>query len=175
VIELPDPPEKNGPPDHGFTGTWCEVAGWEPAGTEAGTARRFFDDWIQSAQDNQCMTNTDTTVAGVGVYQSAGRWWATLEMVQDRTPPAEGSASRLETSKPPAVGAAATPIVSRAPANAERSQSSGSEHVTESRGTQGASSSFGLREILVAVAGFSIVPLLYAMRRRAARRRAPGV
>jgi hypothetical protein len=96
-------------------------------------------------------------------------------MVQDRTPPTEGRSERTPAAASPAAGAAATPIVSRAPANAERSQSSGSENAASSRTTQDTSSKFGLREILVAVAGFSIVPILYATRRRAARRRAAGV
>src|SRR5258708_3531132 len=28
----PDRPQEVGPPDLGFTGTWCEVVGWEPTG-----------------------------------------------------------------------------------------------------------------------------------------------
>ena len=84
----PDRPQSGGAPDSGFTGTWCEVVGWEPGGADAGVARRFFADWRETAEDNKCMTNKDMNVAGLGVYERGNRWWATLEMAQDTTPPA---------------------------------------------------------------------------------------
>jgi hypothetical protein len=154
----PDPAESNGPPDDGFTSTWCEVAGWEPAGAEEGTARRFFDDWIQSAQDNACMTNPATTAAGIGVYESSGRWWATLEMIQDRTPP-----------RPPAVkpGATATPEVATSPAIfGDENGTPAPSNLADSDQTSTITRGIGWKELAVAAGGFSVVPILSTLRRR---------
>jgi hypothetical protein len=152
----PDPAQSGGPPDRGFTGTWCEVVGWEPGGPDAGVAERFFQDWRETDEDNRCMTNADVNVAGLGVYERGNRWWATLEMAQDTTPPA--------ATKPKATPDAAerlVPHVTAAPTN-----------LAESRTSATASSGFGPKEIAVAVLGFSIVPILHFVRvrrRKAAR------
>jgi len=158
----PDRPEESGPPDHGFTGTWCEVVGWEPSGPDAGVARRFFADWRETPQDNKCMSNSNMTVAGLGVYERGNRWWATLEMAEDTTPP---------NGKP--VKPAATPrgitLVATAPPTAVPND------LAESRSTATGSSGIGWREVAVAAVGFSIVPILHGLRRRSARRRAARV
>ena len=151
----PDRPQEGGPPDPGFTGTWCEVVGWEPAGADAGVARRFFADWRETAADNRCMSNTDMTVAGLGVYERGNRWWATLEMAQDATPPVPGK------STPPPAEAIARPTVTAAPTN-----------LAESRTSATTSSGFGPKEIAVAVLGFSIVPILHFTRLRRQRKAA---
>jgi hypothetical protein len=145
----PDRPEKGGPPDSGFTGTWCEVVGWEPAGADAGVARRFFADWRETGEDNRCMSNQDMTVVGIGVYERGNRWWATLEMAQDRTLPV---APKL-TPRP--AEALVQPAATAAPTDLAESRTSAAE-----------SSGFGPKEIAVAVFGFSVVPVLHFLRRR---------
>ena len=158
----PDRPEEGGPPDHGFTGTWCEVVGWEPGGPDVGVARRFFGDWRETPEDSKCMSNQDMTVAGIGAYERGNRWWATLEMVQDTTPP-NGTPA-----KPTATPRGAT-LVRTAPPTA------GPTDLAESRSTAAGSSELPLREIGVSILGFSVVPILYTVRRRSARRRAARV
>jgi hypothetical protein len=153
----PDPPQSGGPPDNGFTGTWCEVVGWEPSGADAGVARRFFDDWRETAQDNSCMTNEHMTVAGIGVYERGNRWWATLEMEDDTTPPkASAPATAAPSPAPhPSAAAATTPPSTPAPRD-----------LAEARSTATSSSGLGWREIAVAVGGFMVVPVLHFLRRR---------
>ncbi len=157
----PDPQE-GGPPDRGFTGTWCEVVGWEPTGPDAGVARRFFADWRETPEDSKCMSNEDVTVAGLGVYERGNRWWATLEMVQDTTPPSG------TTAKPTSAPRGATLLRTAPPA-------AGPTDLAESRSAATGSSTIPWREIGVSVLGFSVVPVLYVTRRRSARRRAARV
>jgi len=149
----PDRPQEGGPPDPGFTGTWCEVVGWEPAGADAGVARRFFADWRETSQDNKCMSNPDMTVAGLGVYERGNRWWATLEMAQDRTLPLP-----VKNTPPPAAAVTRT-ATTAAPTD-----------LAESRTSAADSSGLGWKEIAVAALGFSIVPILHTLRRRRAAR-----
>ena len=158
----PDRPEEGGPPDHGFTGTWCEVVGWEPGGPDLGVANRFFADWRETPEDSKCISNRDMTVAGIGVYERGNRWWATLEMVQDTTPPIASSA------KPTAAPRGASLVRTAAP-------TAGPTDLAESRSTATGSSGVGWREIGVSLLGFSVVPILYTTRRRSARRRAARV
>jgi hypothetical protein len=159
----PDPPEAHGAPDDGFTNSWCEVVGWEPAGADAGVAQRFFEDWRASAEDDACMTNSAMTVAGIGVYERGNRWWATLEMEDDRTPPGEFAAVPASTPH-----SARTTTRTAAPAAASRPAS----NLTAARSTAAqAGSEFDWRELAVAVAGFCVVPILYTIRRRRLARR----
>jgi len=159
----PDPSQNTGPPDDGFTGTWCEVAGWEPAHADENIARRFFTEWRKKAEDNLCMTNERMTVAGLGVYERGPKWWATLLMVQDRTPP--------KPEARPAVAPTATPAVTP---SAMSNQAGGSEASGASRSSSSTSNPlpFGWREIAVSAAGLSVAPVTALLRRRRTRVRA---
>ncbi len=92
----PDPAEANGAPDDGFTG-WCENIAWNSLAQSSSAnqvAQMFYDQWFNSSGHKQCMLslspkNFGQNVMGVGiVYDSAdGRWWATLDVAKDDTPP----------------------------------------------------------------------------------------
>jgi hypothetical protein len=160
-----DPAEPGGGPDNGFTGTWCEVVSWEDVSADENVPRRFYDDWIKSTEDSSCMSNRAITVAGVGAYERAGRWWVTLEMVEDKTPPLEGAVPAAPT----APVASATPRATKPGAvPSSESHESGSSNVAAPSGARAKSSGITWQEVAVAAVGFSIVPLLGAMRRRRA-------
>lgn len=93
----PDPAESNGAPDDGFTG-WCENIAWNSlaqSSTADQVAQMFYNQWFNSTSGHkECMLslsprNFGQNVMGVGiVYDSAdGRWWATLDVGKDDTPP----------------------------------------------------------------------------------------
>ena len=105
----PDPPEASGPPDSGFTGNFCENTGWVEGVSASAVAQQMIRMWRNSSTHRPCMYDTNglgTNVAGVGAYQDGDRWWVTLELVQDRTPPGSGGETRAAA---PAAAAAPAP------------------------------------------------------------------
>lgn len=161
----PIPAERDGPPDNGFTATWCEVAGWEPANADENVAKTFFDAWQAKSEDSACMMSPAMTAAGVGMYQSGKKWWASLEVVQDRTRPrVAGAAVVPRTTVSPTKRPAASP-------RATSRESSSVGDLAASRDTRAAKPWFGWREAAVMVGAFMVVPILHTVRRRAARRR----
>jgi len=83
----PDPSEANGPPDDGFTGTWCENVAYVRGAPEHEVARRMYKGWTDSSSHNRCMNDERMNAAGVGVYFDGETYWATLESSVDRTLP----------------------------------------------------------------------------------------
>jgi hypothetical protein len=85
----PDPAEPNGAPDDGFTGTWCENVAYVRGADDSEVPQRIYKAWQDSPSHNRCMNNSTMTVAGVGMYyeSSTNKWWATLELAEDRTLP----------------------------------------------------------------------------------------
>ncbi|MGH2759027.1 MAG: CAP domain-containing protein [Actinomycetota bacterium] len=85
----PDPAEPNGAPDDGFTGTWCENVAYVRGAADGEVPQRIYNAWTDSPSHNRCMNNGTMTVAGVGMYyeSSTNKWWATLELAEDRTLP----------------------------------------------------------------------------------------
>jgi uncharacterized protein YkwD len=116
----PDPYETNGPPDDGFTGTWCENVDQEWGGTADTIAQRIYDRWHASAEHLQCMTNPQMTVAGVGIYFDGTNYWATLELARDLTPPGEAPIARSTTIRLPASNPTAQPGPSVQPRHSPR-------------------------------------------------------
>lgn len=93
----PDPVEADGPPDNGFAG-WCENIAYNSlsqSATDDEVAQMFYNQWFNSTTGHkECMlslspSNFGQNVIGVGiVYDSAdGRWWGTIDVVKDNTPP----------------------------------------------------------------------------------------
>jgi hypothetical protein len=159
-----DPPEKYGGSDDGFTGTWCEVVSWQDVKTDENVARRFYDDWVKSTEDSSCMSNRGVTAAGIGAYERAGRWWVTLEMVEDKTPPLEGAVPAAPSAAPVASGTPRATSPSAVPSS--ESHESGSSNVAAPRAVPAKSSGLTWQMVAVAAVGFSVVPLLGALRRR---------
>lgn len=120
----PDPAEANGPPDDGFTTSWCENAAWadDPEGvmSESEVAAKLYETWKRSAPHHRCMVNPDVTVIGIGVYHQTdeGRWWATLDAVEDETPPG-GPATAPATAPAPPTEVVETPVPSEIPRGTE--------------------------------------------------------
>ena len=95
----PDPFQAAGAPDSGFYSAGlaaCENAAYRfRAGTTDETneqvARGFFGQWWNSAPHRDCLLdvwNAGLNATGIGLYRDArGVWWATMEVVRDRTPP----------------------------------------------------------------------------------------
>ena len=106
----PDPAESNGPPDDGFNGSSCENVAWyQPGGsaTSDEVAQKFFDLWYNSSPHRRCMYDEygyNLNVAGVGVYNANGKWWATFESALDRTPPGGSSSPPPSSTPPPSSG-----------------------------------------------------------------------
>lgn len=101
----PDPYEANGAPDDGYKGAFCENTAY--VGGDSNIAERVYEGWRNSASHLRCMTRRDTTAAGVGMYFDGSYWWATLELMEDKTPP--GSPAAASTGAPPP--ATPTPVV----------------------------------------------------------------
>lgn len=84
----PDPTESNGPPDDGFTGTWCENVAYVRGAPENEVAQRVYQGWTNSSSHNRCMNDSRMTVAGIGLYFDGNEtYWATLEAAVDETLP----------------------------------------------------------------------------------------
>ncbi len=83
----PDPSEANGPPDDGFTGTWCENVAYVRGAPEHEVAQRMYQGWTNSPPHDRCMNDERMTAAGVGVFFDGETYWATLESAVDRTLP----------------------------------------------------------------------------------------
>jgi len=155
----PDPPQNSSPPDDGFTGTWCEIAGWEPVHADENVAGRFFTEWRKKAEDNVCLINERVTVAGLGVYERGPRWWATLLMVQDTTLPRRA---------PPTVAPTVRPV---RPAPTAANQGQGAQALGAGSSSSSTSNPlpFGWREVAVSAGGLSVAPVTVLLRRRRSR------
>lgn len=88
----PDPSEANGPPDDGFTGTWCENVAYVRGAPEHEVAQRMYQGWTDSPPHNRCMNDGRMTAAGVGVFFDGETYWATLESSVDQTLPGSAPA-----------------------------------------------------------------------------------
>ncbi|HVE92541.1 MAG TPA: CAP domain-containing protein [Actinomycetota bacterium] len=107
----PDPVESNGAPDDGFYSAGfaaCENVAYTSASgwTDSQIAQKLYELWLYSTSGHkQCMFDTASggpygyTVTGIGVYfhSGSGRWYATMEVVKDRSLP---SASTTPTPTP---------------------------------------------------------------------------
>lgn len=110
----PVPDESNGPPDDGFTGTWCENVAFVRSSPPEEVARRVYEGWTSSSSHSRCMNDQRMNAAGVGIYFDGDRtYWATLESVVDQTPP--GSAARADPTQEPTPTATPTPTPTLAP------------------------------------------------------------
>lgn len=163
----PIPAERDGPPDNGFTATWCEIAGWEPARPDENVAQTFFDAWQAKAEDRACMMSGSVTAVGIGMYQSGTKWWASFEAVQDTTRPPLPRPVFAGSSRPKVAAPRATATVTQ---SKRKTDSSSVGDLTKSSGPS-LTPNFGWREIVVAVGAFMVMPLLHTMRRRRADRR----
>jgi hypothetical protein len=101
-----DPHEANGAPDDGFTPVWCENVAWVGGGPAEDVAQLIYNGWFNSPRHLLCMMNPATTVAGLGIAEVDGEWWATLDAQQDTTMP-----SGQSPAKTPAP--ARTPVVAK--------------------------------------------------------------
>lgn len=116
----PDPFEENGPPDDGFTGTWCENLAYVSGGSASDVAARIYNGWRGSPTHLRCMQDSDMTAAGIGVYYDGRTWWAVMEAMEDRTLPGSAPAAVRATSRPaPAVRETEEPPEATARATAE--------------------------------------------------------
>jgi hypothetical protein len=93
----PDPAEANGAPDDGFAG-WCENIAFNQvpgSASDSEVAQMFYNQWFSSTQGHkECMLslsprNFGQNVAGIGIFRDTAdnRWWATLKVAKDNTPP----------------------------------------------------------------------------------------
>lgn len=102
----PDPAESNGAPDDGFNGSSCENVAWYQPGTSASTeqiAQKFYELWYNSPPHRDCMFDVwgrNLNAAGVGVYLSGGKWWATFDSAHDRTLPSGSTTTPTATPSP---------------------------------------------------------------------------
>lgn len=98
----PDPSEQNGPPDDGFTGTWCENVAYVRGAPEHEVAQRIYAGWTNSPSHNRCMNDEQMTAAGVGLFYdgSTNTYWATLESAVDNTLPGSAPATPSPSPSP---------------------------------------------------------------------------
>jgi uncharacterized protein YkwD len=127
----PDPAQGHGAPDDGFMDNGmagCENVAYyykyDNTDTDDQVAQEFYDLWLNSPPHKECLFDDwgyGLNVAGVGVYlDSSGKWWATMEVARDYTPPAGGpmpspTASQSGSSSPAPAPAAPAPTPAPTP------------------------------------------------------------
>lgn len=94
----PDPPDTKEPPDSGYTGRFCENVGYTGGSSPHGVAQRMYEAWHDSSSHHRCMTSSEMNAAGVGLHFDGSGWWATLELIVDRSPP--GSSAQPNPTPP---------------------------------------------------------------------------
>lgn len=97
----PDPPEDNGSPDDGYTGRVCENVAYVSGQSQDGVAKRIYEGWRKSSNHVHCMTSPEMNAGGVGLYFDGSGWWATLNLIVDRTPPGQRTALESVVRAPP--------------------------------------------------------------------------